>query len=109
MDIPKEAKELLERGEVHLATTDGVYPNRTITQSGVVIGSKDNILKNPNCSLSVYDSKKMLGYKAFGRASYHARGIFLGIAQKKLKGEPFRPKGTVVIKIEKIFKIEQVA
>ncbi len=119
MEIPEEAKTLLAKGDVYFATTDGLWPNITITASGVVISedellisdcamtkAKENILKNPNCCIEAYDPKIEVGYKAFGKATYHSEKEKVDIAKKRLEGEPFEPKGAVIIKIDKIFKVE---
>lgn len=119
MEIPEEAKKLLEEDPIYLATTDGLWPNVTITQSGVVLSgdellicdcemrqAKENILKNPNCCIEVYNEKSHTAYKAFGKAVYCTENEKLDIAKNKLEGEPFKPKGAIIIKIEKIFKVE---
>ena len=119
MKIPDEAKNLLEKDEVFLGTCSGRWPNVTVTESGVIIGpeeflicdcmmtlAKDNIIKNPNCSFSVYNTKSQKGYKAFGKAKYYNKGKYLEIAKKRLSGESFKAKGAIVIKIDKIFQIE---
>lgn len=119
MEIPEEAKKLFEKNEIYLGTTDGMWPNVTVTQSGVISSddevlicdcamtqAKENILKNPNCCIEVYDKESEVGYKSFGKATYRTDKAMMEIANKKLEGEPFKPKGVVVIKIEKIFKIE---
>ena len=119
MKIPSEAKKLLEEDPIYLATTDGSWPNVTVTQSSVILSddeflicdcamtkAKENILQNPNCCFEAYDDKTETGYKGFGKATYYSEGKQLDIAKERLTNEPFNPKGAVVIKIEKIFKVE---
>jgi len=119
MNIPEEAKNLLEKGIVYLATSDGKNPNVTVTQSGKIIGpdeilicdcgmrlAKENIQKNRQVSLASYDEKNGIGFKGFGVATYYDSGEFLDIAKRRLEGEQYKPKGAVIIKLENIFKIE---
>ena len=119
MTIPKQAVNLLEKGEIYLATSNQNQPNVTITESGKVIAkdklliadvamtlAKDNIIKNPNCCIAVYDNKMHIGYKAFGSAQYSNDKKYLDIAKKRLGNGPYEAKGAVVITIKNIFIIQ---
>lgn len=119
MKIPKKVKNLIEKNIIYLTTSNSTQPNLTVTQSGVVLSSdqflicdcamalaKENILANPNCCLIVSDQKEELFYKIFGKATYYKNGKYLEIAKKRLTGEPYKAKGAVVIKVDRIFKVE---
>lgn len=121
MKISNIQKEAFETSPIFLATSYSDKPNVTITESGVVIDdklliadcgmslAKENIDKNPEVSFVSF--RKSEGgeyecYKGFGKARYFAKGEYLEIAKKRLKDEPYQPKGAVVIEIENIFKVE---
>jgi len=119
MNIPNEAKNILEKGLIYLGTSDGKLPNVTVTQSGVIISqdellicdcqmtlAKENIKNNPNCVLLAHDNDKNIWFKAFGKAEYYSSGKYFDIAKEKQNGSSYKPKGAIVIKIDKIFKVE---
>lgn len=113
------AKKAFFEGVVYFATCNQNRPNVTITQSGVVLANdeilicdcsmtqaKNNILKNTFCSLAVYDAENEVGYKIFGKGKYYKNGEYFDQAKKRLKSEPYKPKGAIVIKISKFIEIK---
>ena len=121
MKLNSQEIHALEEYPIFLATSSGDKPNVTITESGVITNgkllicdcgmtlAKENILKNPRVSFvsfRKFDRDVYECYKGFGKAKYYTNGEYLKLAQKRLKGEPFKPKGAVVITIEELFKVE---
>ena len=121
MKISKKEIEALEKSPIFLATSSKDRPNVTITESGVVTEgkllicdcamslAKENILKNSHVSFvssRKFDQDRYECYKGFGKAQYYKNGKYFDLAKKRLRGEPYKPKGAVVIEIEKLFKVE---
>ena len=117
MKIPEDAKEISEGGIVSFATSLKSQANVTLLGSGVILNkdeyllvdcemrlARENILKNPNCCLIVYNYKKKIGWKIFGKGKYFDKGEYPEIAKKHVEDEPYKAKGAIVVKIKNIFK-----
>lgn len=69
--------------------------------------TRQNLVENPKVCISFWDSKTEEGYKLKGTASYHASGkpYDEATAWMQSKSPGRKPRGVVVVKIEKAYSI----
>lgn len=119
MDL-KDKKEFIENNLVFIgtATKEGL-PNVTVVDRPILLDDnriliadvmmascKENLISNHNCSLMVFDFKKNVGLKIFGKAEYFTIGSEFEKVQEKLKGTEYKAQGAFAIRAEKIVEVE---
>ncbi len=119
-------KELIDDKPIHIATVDkSNNPNLAVASDVKVLGeneiivsvnemtnTQENIKNNPNTVITVFD-KKWIGLRMFGTAKYYSEGKYYDFCLKTFfsKGQitPFgatKPKGAIVVKMQRIEKYE---
>ncbi|KKQ95058.1 MAG: hypothetical protein UT66_C0009G0005 [candidate division CPR2 bacterium GW2011_GWC1_39_9] len=120
MKISEKAKKLIEGRTVVLGTVGDLGPNVTPVAACKVIDDKiivtnnylgstlENILKNPNIAVGVWDDSNLdeaYGFKFYGKAEYHADGKWLDFVQGLEENEGMPSKGAIVFTSEYIKEI----
>ena len=118
MNIPDEAKKLLETRVVAIGTI-GDYPNVTpvlyckVVDNQIIITHNymeetlDNIAENKKTCLAVWDDtpNNEYGYKFYGTAEYFPKGKWLAFVKGLKENKGFPAKGAIVFTPERIKKI----
>ena len=112
--INEKAKKIIEENPVALATSDNNMPNviavayvKIVADDKILItdnymkGTKENIEKNPNICLAVWD-KEWNGYKIIGKAQYLTSGEWFDFIKSMPENKGFPAKGAILITISKI-------
>ncbi len=115
--ITTKIKKIIENNPVALATCVKNKPHviavanvKVIGKDAVVITDnlmkicKQNILKNHNIALAVWD-KKWDGYRIKGTAKYYAKGKWLNFVKSIKENKGYSAKGAILIKVNEIVKL----
>jgi hypothetical protein len=113
--ITEEIKKIIESNVLALATTDkkgnphciAVGDVKVISNNQILIGNNymvetiENIKRNPNVALIVWDNKG--GYELKGNVEYFNKGKWLNFVKKIHKG--YSAKGAILVNIKEIKKL----
>lgn len=116
--ITSEIKHLIENNAIAFATVDSKgHPNvigvayvKVVSDNQIVITdnfmkqTKENIEKNNNVCLAVWD-KKWNGYKLVGKAKYCTKGKWKTFVENMKENKWLSAKGAIVIKISKFISL----
>jgi predicted pyridoxine 5'-phosphate oxidase superfamily flavin-nucleotide-binding protein len=110
-------KEVIEKNPVALATVceNGnphviavaevrVVEDKIIVTDNFMSTTKENIVKNANVSLAVWD-KDWNGYRISGKASYHETGKWKDFVKQMPENNGLSAKGAILIDIEDVTKL----
>ena len=116
MILKKDIQIMIEKNTIAFATInkDGTPHNiavccvkikgdRIIITDNYMKIAMENVLKNPNVSLVVFDKKE--GYRINGKANYYNRGSWLKFVKSIRKNKGYPGKGAIVVKINEIRKL----
>ncbi|PIZ56716.1 hypothetical protein COY23_02665 [bacterium (Candidatus Torokbacteria) CG_4_10_14_0_2_um_filter_35_8] len=115
--ITKELKKLIEENILAFATCDenknphciAIGDVKVVSKNQVLIGDNymvetiDNIQKNKNVALVVWNRNENIGYELKGKAEYFTNNKWHKMVQKIHKGFP--AKGAILFTINKIKKL----
>ncbi|MCX6744894.1 MAG: pyridoxamine 5'-phosphate oxidase family protein [Candidatus Parcubacteria bacterium] len=115
--ITSKIKKIIENNPIALATCAKNKPHVIAVANVKVIGKdtvvitdnlmktcKNNILKNHNIALAVWD-KKWDGYRLKGEAEYFDKGKWLDFVKKMKENKGYLAKGAILIKINEVVKL----
>ena len=115
--ITPQIKKIIERNPVAVATCVRNKPHviavtyvKVVGKNQIVITDnfmktcKDNILKNGNIALAVWD-ENWDGYRLKGEAAYYDKGKWLDFVKKMKENKGFPAKGAILIKVNEIVKL----
>ena len=115
--ITPQIKKLIESNPVAVATCVKNKPHviavsfvKVIGKNQIVITDnfmktcKQNILRNHNIALAVWD-RKWNGYRLKGKAAYFDKGKWLDFVKKMKENNGFPAKGAILIKVNEIVKL----
>lgn len=116
--ITSEIKNIIENNAVAFATVDtkwhpnviGVAYVKVVPDNQIVITdnfmkqTKENIEKNNNVCLAVWD-KKWNGYKLIGKAKYCTKGKRKTFVENMKENKWLSAKGAIIIKISKFISL----
>lgn len=117
--ITSEIKKIIEENPVAFATIckDGkpnvicvstvkvVSKNQIIITDNYMKQTKENIERNNNICLAVWNKKETIGYKLLGNAEYSSSGKWKKFVEKLPENKGFPAKGAILITISKIIKL----
>ena len=117
--ITKEAKNVIEKNPLAFATVDwtgkpnvigiacvkAVSPNKILITDNFMKQTKENITKNRNVCLAVWN-KKWKGYKLIGTASYYTKGKWKAFVEKMPENKGLSAKGAILVNVKKVIKLE---
>jgi len=81
-----------------------ISDNQIIITDNFMATTKDNILKNKNVCLAVWNEKEE-GYKITGEAQYYDHGDYLKYVKEMPENEGLPAKGAIVVTISNIHKL----
>jgi len=108
-------KKQIERSVLALATSKNNKPHQIAVACVKVLGNnliitdnfmkdtKKNIKSNGNISLIFWTNK---GYELKGNAKYYSSGKWLNFVKNLKENKSYKPKGAIIIKINKIKKLK---
>lgn len=116
--ITAEAKKIIEENYVALATIDNngapnVIPvacvkvvggNRVLITDNFMKRTKENIIKNKNVCLAVWNQKEQ-GYKLIGKAKYFSSGKWAKFVKQMPENKEFPAKGAIIVTVSKFIKL----
>lgn len=116
----RKYKVLIENGLVFVGTSANKgLPNITVVDGALLLNDsrvliadvlmtscKKNLLSNHNCCMLIFDFKKNIGLKVFGKAEYFTNGLEFEMVQEKLKSTRYKAKGAFAILAEKIIEVK---
>lgn len=115
--ISSKTKKIIENNPVAVATSVMNKPHVIAVAFVKVIGKnkilitdnfmktcKENILKNNNIALAVWD-KKWHGYRIKGKAKYFSSGIWLDFVKKLKENRGYPAKGVILINVNEVVKL----
>lgn len=116
--ITPQVKKLIEQNPLALATVDSkgkpnvigvayvkvVADNKILVTDNYMKQTKENILKNKNVCLAVWD-KKRKGYKLVGRAKYLTTGKWRKFVEEIPENKDEPAKGAILITIFQIIPL----
>lgn len=117
-EITSEVKNIIENNVVAFATVDkkgnpnviGVAYVKVVSDNQIVITdnfmkqTKENIEKNNNVCLAVWD-KKWNGYKLVGKAKYFTKGKWKTFVENMKENKWLSAKGAIIIKISNFISL----
>ena len=116
--IDSETKKLIEENPIAFATVDeankpnviGIAFVKVISENQVLITdnymkqTKDNLAKNNNVCLAVWD-KNWKGIKLIGKASYYEDGQRKSYVEKMPENEGLPAKGAIIVNISELVNL----
>ena len=78
-----------------------VSKNQILITDNYMKQTKENLLKNKNVCLAVWD-RKWQGYKLIGRAKYYTKGKWKNFVKKMKENKGLPAKGAIIVKVLKI-------
>jgi predicted pyridoxine 5'-phosphate oxidase superfamily flavin-nucleotide-binding protein len=117
-NINEKIKKLIETNPVSLATVDKngnpnvigvafvkvISPTKIIITDNYMLQTKENILKNKNVCLAVWNSE-WKGYKLIGTAEYVTSGKWKKFVDEMPENKGLPSKGAILISISKLIKL----
>jgi hypothetical protein len=114
--INQEIKKVIENNPLSFATIKGNKPyvigvayckvidnDRILITDNYMRTTLENIKKNPNVALVVWD-KNWNGYQFLGKCKYYKRGKWLQYVKKMKENKGLPAKGAILIKVSTIIK-----
>ncbi len=119
VNISKDAKKVIEENPVAFATVDSMgRPNvigvafvKVISRNQLLITdnymrqTKENLRKNKNVCLAVWD-KKWNGYKLIGKARYYTNGKWKKFVETMPENKTLAAKGAILITASNIIHLK---
>lgn len=115
--ITSQIKKIIESNPVAVATcvrnkphviavsfVKVVSKNRIVITDNFMKTCKQNILRNHDIALAVWD-KKWNGYRLKGVAEYFDKGKWLSFVRKMKENKGYPAKGAILIKVKEIVKL----
>lgn len=116
--INKKEKELIENNAIALATVDAysrpnvigvayvkvVATNKVIITDNFMKHTKQNLQKNNQVCLAVWDSK-WRGLKLIGKAKYYTNGPWKKFVVNMPANKGLATKGAIVVTVSKLLKL----
>jgi predicted pyridoxine 5'-phosphate oxidase superfamily flavin-nucleotide-binding protein len=117
MKINEELKKLIESTAISLSTVNQnntphtiyvlyakiIKENKILITDNHMLNTKENLLKNPNVSLSLLVGDA--GFELIGKAKYFSEGEFIEKIKKIDENKNMSCKGAVLVTVEKIVKM----
>jgi hypothetical protein len=112
--INDKIKKIIEENPVAFATSNNNIPNviaiayiKVVSDNEILItdnymnGSKENLLKNPNVCLAVWD-RDWNGYKIIGTAQYLTNGKWFDHIKELPENKDCPAKGAILVSVTEI-------
>ena len=115
--LNEESKKIIEENPVAFATCLNDKPNviavayvKVVSDDEIIVtdnymkGTKENIEKNSNICLAVWD-KNWDGYKIIGKAEYLTSGKWYDFIKQIPENKGLPAKGAIVVKVSEVIEL----
>lgn len=82
----------------------GIFNNKILIADCQLNKTLNNLRENKRVAVCAFDNKNYFQVK--GRAVYITKGNFFDMVKKINEGTPYKPKGAILVSIDKIWNLE---